>query len=56
MDIQEAFEAAKDKYLKFDRIENPLHHRPDVCAFIRLDQLVPGKFGIIAAAEQMTQS
>ena len=51
MDIKEAFEAASAEYLKFDRIENPLHPRRDVCAFIRLDQLVPGKRDMVAAAE-----
>lgn len=45
MDLEAAFEAAEDEFLKFDRIENPPHSRPDISAFLRLHELVPGKPG-----------
>ncbi len=51
MDIKEAFELADGEFLKFDRIENPPCRRRDICAFIKLDQLVPGHRDIVAAAE-----
>jgi hypothetical protein len=52
IDLEQAFEAASDEYIKFERIENPLHHRPDICAFLKLDQLVPGGTGdMVSAAE-----
>lgn len=41
IDLEQAFEAASDEFIKFERIENPLHRRPDICAFLKLDQLVP---------------
>ena len=45
--------AACDKYeadnLKFDQIENPPSRRPDLCAFLLLDRLVPGVGPIVSA-------
>lgn len=43
IDLKQAFKAADGEYLKFERIENPLHRRPDLCGFLKLDQLVPGE-------------
>lgn len=40
-ELIELFETRNDEYLKFDRIENPLHPRPDICVFLLLDKLVP---------------
>jgi len=52
IDLKQAFEAARDEYIQFDRIEKPLHPRPDLCAFLRLHELVPGKsHDMVAAAE-----
>jgi hypothetical protein len=51
IDLEEAFDAADGEFLKFDRIENPLHPRPDLCAFMRLHELVPGKGDMVSAAE-----
>ena len=50
--MHEAFESVEDDHLQFDRIENPLSLRPDVCAFLLLDKLVPptGKRDMIAAS------
>ena len=41
IDLAETFEKYADEYIKFDRVENPAHARPDICAFIVLDQLLP---------------
>lgn len=32
-----------DEFLKFDRIKNPAHRRPDICAFLMLDAAVPAE-------------
>ncbi len=41
IDLKAAFGATDDEYLQFERIENPLHSRPDICAFMKLHELVP---------------
>lgn len=41
LDLKEVFNKFADDYLKFENIENPEYHRPDMCAFIMLDKLVP---------------
>lgn len=51
LDLSEAFEKAEDEYIKFERVENPLHPRPDICAFLLLDKLLPGSGDIVACAE-----
>lgn len=51
INLKEEFEKHEDEYLKFERIESPLHTRHDVAAFLLLDKLVPGSRGMIAAAE-----
>lgn len=52
IDLYEAFETHDRQYGKFDQIENPAHSRPDLCAFLLLDQLVPGAGrDMISAAE-----
>ncbi len=40
LDLNAAFEKYDDEFLKFDRIENPRHSRPDICAFLMLHDLV----------------
>lgn len=45
------FEKHSDDYLKFSDIENPPSQRPDLCAMILLDRLIPGKRDIIVQAE-----
>lgn len=42
---------AGEEYIKFDRVEKPLHLRPDICAFLLLDKLVPGTTDMVTAAE-----
>lgn len=50
-ELIELFEANDDEFLKFEKIENPLHKRPDLCAFLRLDEMVPGNRDMVSAAE-----
>lgn len=52
IDLEQAFDQAADEYIKFERIEKPRHRRPDICAFLLLDELVPGEpRDMVAAAE-----
>jgi hypothetical protein len=51
MALHERFERFSDEYIKFERIENPRHPRPDVCAFLMLHDLVPGTSDIISGSE-----
>ena len=44
------FEKFNDDYLKFDRVENKKSQRPDLHAFLLLDELFPGTSDIIGAA------
>lgn len=39
-----------DEFLKFERITAPLSRRPDLHAFLLLDQLVPSDSDIVAGA------
>lgn len=51
IDLQETFEKFDEQYIKFDQATGKLNDRPDLCAFILLDKLVPGNRDIISAAE-----
>lgn len=53
MSLKAVFKELQDEYLKFERIENPLHHRADICGFMKLHQLVPGTMDMVAAAEHV---
>ena len=48
-DLSEIFELENDEFIKFERVENPLHPRPDICAFLLLDKLVPDTQDIVCA-------
>lgn len=50
LDIKAAFERHNDEYLEFERIEHPANRRPDICAFLLLDALVPGTDDIVSAS------
>lgn len=50
MTIEELFDKYYDEYLKFDRIEKKFSNRPDLHAFILLDQLMPGTGDMVSAA------
>lgn len=46
------FEKHNDEYLKFERVEQKLNHRPDLHALLLLDSLLPGAGrSMISAAE-----
>lgn len=40
-----------DEFLKFERIEVKRSNRPDLHAFLLLDELVPGESDMVSAAE-----
>ena len=42
VDLKAMFEKMDDEFLKFDRIVNPPHPRPDLCAFLMLHKLTEG--------------
>jgi hypothetical protein len=44
------YQLHQDEYMKFDRIKDRLSNRPDIHAFILLDQLVPGTEDLVGAA------
>ncbi len=50
-EIEERFNHHHDEYLKFERIQkgDRLSNRPDICAFIYLDRLKPGKTSMIGS-------
>jgi hypothetical protein len=50
IDIPELFDKYDSDHLKFDRVENKLHHRADICAFLLLDKLLPRNRDMIQAA------
>ena len=49
--IEELFEKHNNEFLEFDRVENKRSNRPDLHAFILLDQLFPGDSNMISSAE-----
>lgn len=52
LNLIEIFEKYADDYLKFGRVENKLHERPDICAFLLLDKLLPDPCkDIVSAAD-----
>jgi hypothetical protein len=51
MNLSETFDKFDDDYIKFELIENKLSSRPDLHAFILLNQLVPGNRDMVSAAE-----
>ena len=52
VDLEATFEKfAEDEYIKFERVENPPTARADLCAFLLLDRLVPGRGDMVSSAE-----
>lgn len=52
IDLYATFEKHNDEYIKFERVENKMHSRPDICAFLLLDKLLPNDGNdIVSAAE-----
>lgn len=52
-ELAELFEKHNDEYIKFERVENKRHSRPDLHAFLLLDELCPSEndSDMVAAAE-----
>ena len=51
MNIKDFFDEHENEHGKFDKIETPPSDRPDLCAFLLLDKIVPGSYDIICGAE-----
>lgn len=51
MTLAEMFDKFDDEYIKFERVENKLSSRPDLHAFILLNQLQPQGRDMVSAAE-----
>ncbi|AMM23150.1 hypothetical protein [Variovorax sp. PAMC 28711] len=51
MNLHDRFEQYEDEFLKFDRIDNPKSKRPDLHAFLMLDEIQPGERDLISASE-----
>lgn len=51
MQVVEFFEACEDDFLKFDAIEQKLSSRPDIHAFILLNEICPNTRDIVCSAE-----
>lgn len=49
--FQEIITKYNDEYLQFDRVVEKFSNRPDLHAFILLDQLIPSDNDIISCAE-----
>ena len=45
--IKQLFDKHANEFEKFERVENPLHHRPDLCAFLLLDSISRSDSNII---------
>lgn len=41
LDLQAAFEKFSDEYIRFERVANKRSNRPDIHAFLLLDELQP---------------
>lgn len=50
IDLCATFEKHDNEYNKFDRVENKLHHRPDMCAFLLIDRILPGHGDMVCGA------
>jgi hypothetical protein len=50
--MAELFDDLSDaNHLEFEKIEKPKFQRRDLCAFVKLNELVPGDDDIVSAAE-----
>lgn len=49
MSINDLFEKHDDEYLKFEKVSQPKSSRPDLHAFIVLDELFPKSRDIVSA-------
>lgn len=51
MTIEERFKQFEDDFLKFQKVEGKRSERPDLHAFILLDEILPGTGDIVSGAE-----
>lgn len=51
MQLKRRFEAVDPEYIKFDRIENKRSSRRDIHGLILLNEIMPGKRGMISGAD-----
>lgn len=51
MNLNERFEQFSDEYIQFDRVEVKRSNRPDLHAFLLLDEIQPGDSDLISASE-----
>jgi len=51
MDIEKLFDKHEDDFLGFAKINNKRSNRPDLHAFLLLDELFPGNTDMIGGAE-----
>jgi len=49
--LKKVFKQFDDDFIEFDRVKNKLSSRPDIHAFILLNQLCPGTRDMVSAAE-----
>jgi len=42
-ELREVFEDSEDEFGEFSKIENPPSKRRDICAFLKLDSLLPSE-------------
>ncbi len=53
-ELKAAFEKhGEEEYVQFKRIERPRHRRPDICAFLMLDDALPNAVGRNGAARDI---
>ena len=52
INLSTIFEKYRDEYLEFEHVENKLNSRPDLCAFLLIDKLLPNPgYNLISGAE-----
>jgi hypothetical protein len=47
LNLEDAFNKFENEWMNFDHIESPPSHRPELCALMLLDRLVPGSGGVL---------
>ena len=52
MDIQKELEVYADDHLRFKDVTEKLSSRPDLCAFLILERLIPNETGDIISASE----
>lgn len=56
INLKAIFEKYDNEFLKFERIESPLNRRPDLCAFLLLDNIVPPRPNRIGGLNDMVRA